>query len=141
MLARFFVTGYWLGDGSLTKNAVMFCPRKESDIKWLDETLVRVGLQLGVTYTKSNASVLTRQVTFRVPRWWNFFAREYGKKYRWHAEHTTSSSSSSGAAGSASAVSRSHEEGKSDVEVPLAEVLKSHQPAPSQSSSHTPAES
>ena len=86
--------GFWLGDGSMQyassggRDAVVFAQVKETDIKWLDATLPRVGLRgedvrRSVTRLQRRDKLPKRIVYWRVINraWFDFFDAEFGIKY------------------------------------------------------------
>jgi hypothetical protein len=85
--------GYWMGDGCLATSAraVAFAPVKQQDTTYLEGLFERVGLRrllggAGLTaegYVKNDRNA-NGQILYTVTarRWWDFFARQYGHKYK-----------------------------------------------------------
>jgi hypothetical protein len=100
LLSLAWITGYWLGNGTLncTNQAIQFCPTKEKDWRYLDELLPRTGLpqlveggrgRLGYwrqPEPSESSEGLQRRYLIYAPTWWTYFGEQYGHKYKGGAE-------------------------------------------------------
>lgn len=83
--------GFWLGDGTMLYDSgnqcVQFSLKKQDDIEFIRERLSSCGLQLGRDFVENNEDS-RGLVTFRIQdaRWFEYFDREYGVKYR-HSQY------------------------------------------------------